>query len=113
MPPRNNHFPHYNCLANCFATARDAKAEPDPECCEEDRDQRAIKLNGVLDDDEAVFGVLERSDKEPADQTEDENVAFHDGIEKEYIPAWPRSGDAAQFRWTRTRHLCLEVRRSF
>jgi hypothetical protein len=31
----------------------------------------------VLDDDEAVFGVLEGGDEEAADKTEDEDVALH------------------------------------
>jgi hypothetical protein len=34
----------------------------------------------VLDDDEAVFGVLENGDQEAADQTENEDVALHDGL---------------------------------
>jgi hypothetical protein len=38
----------------------------------------------VLDDDEAVFGVLEGGDEEAADETEDENVAPHDGVVKKY-----------------------------
>jgi hypothetical protein len=41
----------------------------------------------VLDDDEAVFGVLEGGDEESADETEDEDVALHDAIVKQYIPA--------------------------
>jgi hypothetical protein len=40
----------------------------------------------VLDDDEAVFGVLQNGDEEAADETEDESVALHDGIVKKYIP---------------------------
>jgi hypothetical protein len=36
----------------------------------------------VLDDDEAVFSVLEGGDEEAADETEDEDVALHDGIVK-------------------------------
>jgi hypothetical protein len=38
----------------------------------------------VLDDDEAVFGVLEGGDEEDAGETEDEDVALHDGIVKKY-----------------------------
>jgi hypothetical protein len=38
----------------------------------------------VLDDDEAVFGVLEGGDEEAADETEDEGVALHDGVVKKY-----------------------------
>jgi len=34
----------------------------------------------VLDDDEAVFGVLEGGDEQAADETEDEDVALHDGV---------------------------------
>jgi hypothetical protein len=43
----------------------------------------------VLDDDEAVFGVLEDGDEEAADETEDDDVAPHDGDEKKYISAYP------------------------
>jgi len=63
-----------------FATARDPQAEPDAEGREEDGDQRAVELDGVLDDDEAVFGVLEGGDEEAADKTEDEDVALHEGL---------------------------------
>ena len=45
-------------------------------------DQRAVEFDGVLDDDEAVFGVLEGGDEEAADETEDEDVAPHDGVQK-------------------------------
>jgi hypothetical protein len=38
----------------------------------------------VLDDDEAVFGVLEGGDEEAAGETEDEDVAPHDGVVKKY-----------------------------
>jgi hypothetical protein len=38
----------------------------------------------VLDDDEAVFGVLEGGDEEAADETEDEDMAPHDGVLKKY-----------------------------
>jgi hypothetical protein len=34
----------------------------------------------VLDDDEAVFGVLEGGDEEAADETEDEDVALHGAL---------------------------------
>ena len=43
----------------------------------------------MLDDDEAVFGVLEGGDEEAADQTEDDYVAPHDGVVKKYILACP------------------------
>jgi hypothetical protein len=36
----------------------------------------------VLDDDEAVFGVLEGGDEKADDETEDEDVALHDGVLK-------------------------------
>jgi hypothetical protein len=77
---RDEHFPHHN----RFATARDAEAEPDAEGCEEDGDESAVELDGVLDDDEAVFGVLEGGDEKAADETEDESVAPHDGVAKKY-----------------------------
>jgi hypothetical protein len=38
----------------------------------------------VLDDDEAVFGVLEGGDEEAAHETEDEDVALHEGVVKKY-----------------------------
>ena len=82
----DKHFPHHDRFADGFATARYAEAEPDAEAREEDGDQRAVQLDGVLDDDEAVFGVLQGGDEEAADQTEDEDVALH-GVMKKYIPA--------------------------
>ena len=85
----DKHFPHHDRFADGFATARDAEAEPDAEGREEDGDERAIELDGVLDDDEAVFGVLEGGDEEAADETEDEDVALHDRAVKKYILAYP------------------------
>jgi hypothetical protein len=41
----------------------------------------------VLDHDETVFGVLKGGDEQSAHETEDEDVALHDGVEKKYIPA--------------------------
>ena len=41
---RDKYFPHHNCFADGFATARDAEAEPDAEGREENRDERAIEL---------------------------------------------------------------------
>jgi hypothetical protein len=76
------HFSHYHRFADGFAAARDAEAEPDAEGREEDGDERAVELDGVLDDDEAVFGVLESGDEQAADETEDEDVALHDEIVK-------------------------------
>ncbi len=38
----------------------------------------------MLDDDEAVFGVLEGGDEEAADDAEDEDVAPHDGVVEKY-----------------------------
>jgi hypothetical protein len=80
----DKHFPHHDRFADGFAPARDAEAEPDAEGREEDGDKRAVELDGVLDDDEAVFGVLEGGDEEAADETEDEDVALHDGVVKKY-----------------------------
>jgi hypothetical protein len=80
----DKHFLHHDRFADGFATARDAEAEPDAEGREEDGDERAIELDRVLDDDEAVFGVLEGGDEEAADETEDDNVAPHDGVVKKY-----------------------------
>ncbi len=78
------YFLHHDRFADGFATARDAQAEPDTEGREEDGDQRAVELDGVLDDDEAVLGVLEGGDEQAADDTEDEGVALHDGVVKKY-----------------------------
>jgi hypothetical protein len=50
-------------------------------------DERALELDGVLDDDEAVFGALEGGDEDAADKTKDEDVALHDRVVKKYIPA--------------------------
>jgi len=80
----NKHFLHHDRFADGFAAARDAEAEPDAEGREEEGDESAVELDGVLDDDEAVFGVLEGGDEEAADETEDEDVAPHDGVVKKY-----------------------------
>jgi hypothetical protein len=84
----NKHFPHHHRFPDrfpdCFAAARDAQAEPDAEGREQDGDQRAVELDRVLDNDETVFGVLEGGDQEAANDTEDEDVALHDGIVRKY-----------------------------
>ena len=80
----DKHFLHNDRFPNGFATARDAEAQPDAEGRKEDGDQRAIELDGVREDDEAVFGVLQDGDEEAADETEDKNVAPHDGVVKKY-----------------------------
>ena len=80
----DEHFLHHDRFADGFATARDAEAKPDAKGREEDGDERGVELDGVLDDDEAVFGVLKDGDEEAADETEDENVAPHDGVVKQY-----------------------------
>ena len=77
---RDKHVLPHDRFADRFAIARDAEAEPDAEGREEDGDERAVELDGVLDDDEAVFSVLEGGDEEAADQTKDEDVAPHDGF---------------------------------
>ena len=88
----NKYFLHHDRFANGFATTRDAAAEPNAEGSEEKGDERAVELDRVLDDDEAVFGVLEDGDEEAADETEDEDVALHDGVVKKYIDlAWVRA----------------------
>src|SRR5579863_2289126 len=57
-------------FANDFATARDAKAEPNAKGGEESGDERAVEFYGVLDDDETVLRVLECGDEEATDETE-------------------------------------------
>ena len=80
----HKHLPHHDRFPDSFpdnlATARDAQPEPDAKAREQNGDQRAIELEGVLDDDEAVFGVLKRGDEGAADETEDEDVALHDEL---------------------------------
>ena len=82
----HNRFPNcfHDCLADGFAPARNAEAEPDAEGREEDGDERAVEFDRVLDDDETVFGVLEGGDEEAADETKDEDVALHDRVVKKY-----------------------------
>jgi len=80
----NTYFLHHDRFADGLATARDAEAKPYAEGREKDGDERAVELDGVLDDDEAVFGVLEDGDEDAADETEDEDVALHDGVVKKY-----------------------------
>jgi hypothetical protein len=60
-------FSHHDLLPS----ARDTQAKPDAEGGKEDGDEGAVELDRVLDDDEAVFGVLEGGDEETADKTED------------------------------------------
>jgi hypothetical protein len=81
---RDKHFLHHNRFADGLAPARDAEAEPDAERREEDGDERAVELDGVLDDDEAVFGVLEGGDEQAPDETENEDVALHEEVVKKY-----------------------------
>ena len=50
----------------------------------------------MLNDDEAVFGVLEGGDEEAADETEDEDVALHDGVGKSISPPAPDSAHASR-----------------
>jgi hypothetical protein len=38
----------------------------------------------VLDDDEAVLGVLEDGDEQATDETEDEDMALHEAVVKKY-----------------------------
>ena len=80
----DEHFLHHDRFADDFASARDAEAEPDAECREEDCDERGVELDGVLDDDKAVLGVLEGGDEEAADETEDKDVAPHGWVVKQY-----------------------------
>ena len=87
----DQHLSHHNRLADGFATARDAKAEPDAEGREQDGDQRAVEFDGMLDDDEAVFSVLEAGDEQATDDTEDEDVALHAGAVEKYTAAIPKS----------------------
>ena len=79
----DKHFSHHG-FSGGLAPARNAQPEPDAQGCEEDGDERDVDLDGVLDDDEAVFGVLEDGDEETADETKDEDVALHDGVMKKY-----------------------------
>ena len=58
----------------------DAEAEPDAEGREKNGNERTVELDGMLDDDETVFGVLQGSDEEAAHETEDENVTLHGGF---------------------------------
>ena len=91
----DKHFPHHDRFADGFATVRDAEAEPDAEGREEDCDERTVEFDGVLDDDEAVFDVLEGGDEEATDETEDEDVALHDGIVKKYNGDGEQDGSAS------------------
>lgn len=72
-------------LAGLLAAAGDAEAEPDAEGGEEEGDEGAVELDGVLDDEEAVLGVLEDSDEETADDAEEEDVTLYGGVGEKYI----------------------------
>ena len=56
-----------------FACERDA--EPDAHCGEDDGDKPAIDFDGVLDDEEAVFGEFEQRDEDAASEAVEEDVA--------------------------------------
>jgi hypothetical protein len=79
----DKHFSHHG-FARGFAPACYAQPKPDAEGRKEGGDERDVDLDGVLDDDEAVFGVLEDGDEETADETEDEDVTLHDGVMQKY-----------------------------
>ena len=67
----------------------------------------------MLDDDEAVFGVLEDGDKETADETEDEDVALHDGVMKKYNGDGEEVAsrrDARALSWSATRFTRTEIK---
>ena len=81
---RNEHFLHHDRFTDGFATARDAETKPDTEGSEQNGDKGSVELDGVLDDDEAVFGVLEGGDEKAADETEDKDMALHAWVAKKY-----------------------------
>ena len=95
---RHKHFPHHHRFPYGFATAPDPESEPDTEGRKEDGDESAIEFDGVFDDDEAIFGVLQGGDEEAADETENEGVAFHDMVVKKYTPAQADNQQAPQDR---------------
>ena len=74
---RNQHFLHHDRFADSFATPRDPQAEPDAEGRKKNSYQRAVDLDGMLDNNESVFSVLERRNQEAADETEDEDMPPH------------------------------------
>ena len=61
----------------------------------------------MLDDDEAVFGLLEGGDEEAADNTEDEDVAPHDGVVKKYTPPAPDSAHTSRLYKQILHEQCL------
>jgi hypothetical protein len=83
---RDKQFSNHG-VAGGFAPSRDAQPEPDAKGREEDGDESDVDLDGVLDDDEAVFGVLEDGDEETAGETEYEDVALHDVL-------WPTGSNS-------------------
>ena len=80
----DEHFFDYNCFADGFTPACDAEADPDAEGGKENGNEGAVDLDRVLDDDEAVLGVLEDGNEEATGDTEDEDVALHDRVVKKY-----------------------------
>lgn len=81
---KNGDFFHHDGFTDDFAIAGDAQAEPDAERREEYGDEGTVEFKRVLDDDEAVLDELQGDDKEAADETEDEDVALHDGVGEKY-----------------------------
>src|SRR5579875_3489614 len=59
---------HDDGLPNDFAAAGEAKAEPDAEGGEEGGDERAVELNGSLDDEEAILRELQDDDQQGPDE---------------------------------------------
>ncbi|MEO7962897.1 MAG: hypothetical protein ABIT38_03210 [Gemmatimonadaceae bacterium] len=58
--------------------ARQAESDPDTNRGEDDRNQRAVQLDRVFDDEVAVLDQLQKRDEEPADNTVKENRSSHE-----------------------------------
>ncbi len=58
-----------------FAGLGELDAEPDAERGEEDRDNCGVDFEGVLEDEELIFGVAEDGDEDAAYEAEEKDVA--------------------------------------
>src|SRR5439155_23233510 len=74
-PPPNRHFTHDHGLAR----PRELEAEPDPEERERQRDDPAVDLERVLEDEKAVLDDLDRRDQGAAENAVEDDRPLHAG----------------------------------
>lgn len=70
---RYGHFPHND----SFASTREFEPEPDAEAGKHYRDESAVNLERMLEDEEAVLDEIERGNEQPAKDAVDEDYLLH------------------------------------